>query len=106
MKRISDEEIDAIQITQDDKDELEGMAAIGLVDCVADHEEYARRVPYLLEQRLKSKTAQAQLEACEKEHDAEVKEICEFLILCRTNLLDVQRIANGSYKRALKEKYL
>ena len=74
MKRISEKEIDAIQITQDDRDELEEMATIGLVDCVEDHGEYVRRVPCLLEQRLKSKTAQAQLEACEEEHAAKMRE--------------------------------
>lgn len=57
---LSPEEIDAIQISQDDRDELEEMATIGLTNCEEDHEEYAKRVPYLLEQRLKERVAKAQ----------------------------------------------
>ncbi|KKN15917.1 hypothetical protein LCGC14_0981090 [marine sediment metagenome] len=56
---LNPDELDTIQITQDDKNELEEMATIGLTDCEEDHEEYAKRVPYLLEQRLKEKVAKA-----------------------------------------------
>ena len=110
MKRINNEEMDAIQITQDDKDELEGMAAIGLVDCEADHEEYAKRVPYLLEQRLKSKTAQTQLEACEEGHKAKMRELFDYF---KANIAYWEDISaqwddldDCPEWRALKEEYL
>ena len=60
---LTDDEIDAVKITQDDTDELEEMATIGLTDCEEDHREYAKRVPYLLEQRLKIKVAEANTKA-------------------------------------------
>ena len=62
--KLTDEELDKFTVlclTQDDKDELESMASIGLVaNDEEDTKEYYRRLNYLYDLRIKQKVAAAQ----------------------------------------------